>query len=150
MYTVSNCFVRSVCWYSCRCRSAAIVNYTLIVVYSMLLVTGSQSKNVSCFCLDMAQWRSLIGQSLCNAIYCSNMGFNVYLCSRWNGHVEYIETTPYGVYLQWWTTSLKSLIYKRNSKGPRIDPWGTPQLMVPAGADQSEKLPLTFTRSLQL
>jgi hypothetical protein len=33
------------------------VNYTLyiIVVYSMLLVTGSQSKNVSCFCLDIAQ-----------------------------------------------------------------------------------------------
>jgi hypothetical protein len=31
------------------------VNYTLIVVYSMLFVTGSQSKNVSCFCLDMAQ-----------------------------------------------------------------------------------------------
>jgi hypothetical protein len=30
------------------------VNYTLIVVYTMLLVTGSQSKNVSCFCLDMA------------------------------------------------------------------------------------------------
>jgi hypothetical protein len=30
-------------------------NYTLIVIYSMLLVTGSQSKNVSCFCLDMAQ-----------------------------------------------------------------------------------------------
>jgi hypothetical protein len=30
------------------------VNYTLIVVYSMLF-TGSQSKNVSCFCLDMAQ-----------------------------------------------------------------------------------------------
>jgi hypothetical protein len=27
------------------------VNYALIVVYSMLLVTGSQSKNVSCFCL---------------------------------------------------------------------------------------------------
>jgi hypothetical protein len=42
------------------------VNYTLIVVYTMLLVTSSQSKNVSCFCLDMAQWRSLIGQSLCN------------------------------------------------------------------------------------
>jgi hypothetical protein len=32
------------------------------VVYSMLVVTGSQSKNV-CFCLDMAQWRSPIGQS---------------------------------------------------------------------------------------
>jgi hypothetical protein len=33
------------------------VNYTLIVIVvcSMLLVTGSQSKNVSCFCLDMAQ-----------------------------------------------------------------------------------------------
>jgi hypothetical protein len=32
------------------------VNYTLIVIYSsMLLVTGSQSKNVSFFCLDMAQ-----------------------------------------------------------------------------------------------
>jgi hypothetical protein len=31
------------------------VNYTLIVIYSILLVTGSQSKNVSCFCLDMAQ-----------------------------------------------------------------------------------------------
>jgi hypothetical protein len=31
------------------------VNYTLIVIYSTLLVTGSQSKNVSCFCLDMAQ-----------------------------------------------------------------------------------------------
>jgi hypothetical protein len=31
------------------------VNYTLIVIYSMLLVIGSQSKNVSCFCLDMAQ-----------------------------------------------------------------------------------------------
>jgi hypothetical protein len=34
------------------------VNYTLIDVYTMLLETGSQSKNVSCFC-----------QSLCNAIY---------------------------------------------------------------------------------
>jgi hypothetical protein len=33
----------------------AHVNYTLIVIYSMLLVTGNQSKNVSCFCLDMAQ-----------------------------------------------------------------------------------------------
>jgi hypothetical protein len=31
------------------------VNYTLIVVYTMPLVTCSQSKNVSCFCLDMAQ-----------------------------------------------------------------------------------------------
>jgi hypothetical protein len=31
------------------------VNYMLIVIYSMLLVTGSQSKNVSCFCLDMTQ-----------------------------------------------------------------------------------------------
>jgi hypothetical protein len=31
------------------------VNYTLIVVCTMLLVTGSQSKNVSCFCLDMTQ-----------------------------------------------------------------------------------------------
>jgi hypothetical protein len=50
------------------------VNYTLIVAYSMLLATGSQSKNVSCFCLDMAQYRSLNGQSLCNAIYWSNMG----------------------------------------------------------------------------
>jgi hypothetical protein len=58
------------------------VNYMLIVIYSMLLATGSQSKNVSCFCLDMAQWRSLIGQSLCNAIYWSNMGFSVYWCSR--------------------------------------------------------------------
>jgi hypothetical protein len=31
------------------------VNYTLVVVYTMamLLVTGSQSKNVSCFCLDI-------------------------------------------------------------------------------------------------
>jgi hypothetical protein len=52
----------------------------------MLLVTGSQSKNVSCFCLDMAL--SLIGQSLCNAIYWSNMGFRVYWCSRWNGRIE--------------------------------------------------------------
>jgi hypothetical protein len=32
-----------------------LVNYTLIVVYTMFLVTGSQSKKVSCFCLDMAQ-----------------------------------------------------------------------------------------------
>jgi di/tricarboxylate transporter len=32
------------------------VNYTLIVIYSLLfIVTGSQSRNVSCFCLDMAQ-----------------------------------------------------------------------------------------------
>jgi hypothetical protein len=34
------------------------VKYTLIVVYTMLLVTSSQSilsKNVSCFCMDMAQ-----------------------------------------------------------------------------------------------
>jgi hypothetical protein len=31
------------------------INYTRIVVYTVLLVTGSQSKNVSCFCLDMAQ-----------------------------------------------------------------------------------------------
>jgi hypothetical protein len=33
-------------------------------------------------CLDMAQWRLLIGQSLCNAIYWSNMGFSVYWCNR--------------------------------------------------------------------
>jgi hypothetical protein len=31
------------------------VNYTIIVVYTILLVTCSLSKNVSCFCLDMAQ-----------------------------------------------------------------------------------------------
>jgi hypothetical protein len=31
------------------------INYTIIVIYSMLLVTGSQSKNVSCFFLDMAK-----------------------------------------------------------------------------------------------
>jgi hypothetical protein len=31
------------------------VNYTLVVVYTMLLVTGSQPKTVSCFCVDMAQ-----------------------------------------------------------------------------------------------
>jgi hypothetical protein len=36
----------------------------IIVIYSMLLVTGSQSKNISCLCLVMAQWRSLVGQSL--------------------------------------------------------------------------------------
>jgi hypothetical protein len=30
-------------------------NYTLIFIYSMLLVTGSQSKIVSWFCMDMAQ-----------------------------------------------------------------------------------------------
>jgi hypothetical protein len=39
----------------------------------MFLVTSSQSKNVSCFCLDMAQLRSLIGQSLCNTIYWSRV-----------------------------------------------------------------------------
>jgi hypothetical protein len=61
------------------------INYTVIVIYSMLLVmlvTGSQSKNVSCFCLDMAQYRSLIGQSLCNAIYWSDLGFSAYWRSR--------------------------------------------------------------------
>jgi hypothetical protein len=26
------------------------------------------------------------------------MGFSVYWCSRLNGHIEYIETTAYGVY----------------------------------------------------
>jgi hypothetical protein len=31
------------------------VNYILIVVYTIPLVTCSQSKNVSCFCLDTAQ-----------------------------------------------------------------------------------------------
>jgi hypothetical protein len=36
------------------------VNYTLIVICSMLLVTSSQSRNVS----------------LCHAIYWSNMGFS--------------------------------------------------------------------------
>jgi hypothetical protein len=76
------------------------VNYILIVVYSMLLATGSQSRNVSCFCLDMAQLRSLIGQSLCNAIYWSNMGFSVYWCSCWYGRIEYIETTAYGVQIR--------------------------------------------------
>jgi hypothetical protein len=52
------------------------VNYTLTVVYttSMLLVTGSQSKNVSSFYL----------------------GFSVYWCSRLNGRIEYIETIAGG------------------------------------------------------
>jgi hypothetical protein len=68
------------------------VNYTLIIVYAMLLVTGSQSKNVSCICLDMAQWRSLIGQSLCNAIYWSNMGFSVYFWQL--RHINYTLSAP--------------------------------------------------------
>jgi hypothetical protein len=39
------------------------VNYKLMVIYSMLLVTGSQSKKVSCFCLDMAHCdRRLVNQ----------------------------------------------------------------------------------------
>jgi hypothetical protein len=52
------------------------VNYTHIVVYAIPLVTCSQSKNVSCFAW-MAQQQSLIGQSLCTAIYWSNMGFSL-------------------------------------------------------------------------
>jgi hypothetical protein len=35
------------------------VNYTLIVIYSMLLVTGSQSKNISCFCLSTPKTRKI-------------------------------------------------------------------------------------------
>jgi hypothetical protein len=54
------------------------VNYTLIVVYSIVLVTGSQSKNVMFLPGYGPIRRSLIGQSLCNAIYWSNMGFSVY------------------------------------------------------------------------
>jgi hypothetical protein len=41
------------------------VNYTLKVVYTMLLVTGSQSKNVSCFCIGngpiaIADWLIIV------------------------------------------------------------------------------------------
>jgi hypothetical protein len=41
------------------------VNYTLIVVYTMLLVTGSQSRNVSCFLpgygpIAIADWSSIL------------------------------------------------------------------------------------------
>jgi hypothetical protein len=61
--------------YACQLHTYSCLHYALD------LVTGNQSKNVSCFCLDMAEWRSLIGQSLCNVIYWSNMGFSVYWCS---------------------------------------------------------------------
>jgi hypothetical protein len=75
------------------------VNYT--VDYSMLLVTDSQSKNVSCFCLDMAQWRSLIGQSLCNAMW--SIGQTWVLASigavveMGIYNIEYIETTAWSL-----------------------------------------------------
>jgi hypothetical protein len=41
------------------------VKYTPIVVYNMLFVTGSQSKNISCFCLDhgpiaIADWSIIV------------------------------------------------------------------------------------------
>jgi hypothetical protein len=44
------------------------INYTLIVIYSMLLVTGIQSKNVSCFLpgygpIAIADW-SIVVQCL--------------------------------------------------------------------------------------
>jgi hypothetical protein len=56
------------------------VNYTVIVVYVMLLVTGSQSKNVflpGYGPIAIADWSIIV-----NAIYWSNMGFSVYWCSR--------------------------------------------------------------------
>jgi hypothetical protein len=40
------------------------VNYTLIVVYTMLLGTGSQSKNVSCFCLDFLPGKFTVGRGV--------------------------------------------------------------------------------------
>jgi hypothetical protein len=118
------------------------VNYTPIVVYSMLLVTGSQSKNVSCFCLDMAQLRSLIGQSLCNAIYWSNMGFCVYWCSRWNGHIEYIETTAYGVLTFTMPNSVSRKLLTRTP--PKTSPPNQCE-MPPRAGSQSEAF---FTRTL--
>jgi hypothetical protein len=39
------------------------VNYAPIVVYTLLLVTSSQLKNISCFCLDMtaiADWSIIV------------------------------------------------------------------------------------------
>jgi hypothetical protein len=54
-----------------------LVNYILIliVVYSMLLVTGSQSKKHVMFLPGYG----LHVIALCNAIYWSNMGFSVLL-----------------------------------------------------------------------
>jgi hypothetical protein len=39
-------------------RTLGATNYTnqdMLVNYTLIFVNGSQSKNVSCFCLDMAQ-----------------------------------------------------------------------------------------------
>jgi hypothetical protein len=62
----------------------------------------------------MAQWRSLIGQSLCNAIYWSNIGFSVYWCSRLNGHIEYIETTAYSPAVGMHAMGLSKFTFKKN------------------------------------
>jgi hypothetical protein len=68
-----------------------------LYLFSMLLVTGAQSKNVLCFCLDMAQCRSLIGQSLCNAVYWSNIGFSASIGAvvEMGVLISTIETTAY-------------------------------------------------------
>jgi hypothetical protein len=55
MLVLSGVLNKNFGYYEQREPDYMCVNYTLIVVYFMLLVTGSQSKNVSCFCLDMAQ-----------------------------------------------------------------------------------------------
>jgi hypothetical protein len=73
-------------------------NYTIIFIYSMLLVTGSQSKNVSSFCLDMAQ----SDRGLVNHCAMPSIGQTWDLASigavvEMGVLISTIETTAYGV-----------------------------------------------------
>jgi hypothetical protein len=79
------------------------VNSTLIVVYTMLLVTGSQSKNVSFFCLDMTQYsdRRLVNHCAMPSIgqtwRLASIGAVVYMAHAQEHHSHSMKMNDWGM-----------------------------------------------------
>ena len=94
----------------------AISMYSVLVTLILNLFAVSQSLTISSFELTDS-WTSL-KQAPVTEMFVSSANILVFAWFRQHG---------------------RSLIYRRNSKGPRIEPWGTPHVIIP----ESDSTPFT-------
>ena len=138
-FTLFSLMDRSLTWY-CQVRFVSIFTpmyLTLSVGYSLLPHDFIFKSPSSFFCLDLKITISFFF-TLNEVLFAFNpltRCFKSVLTSLFNFLIQLLTYKTLVSSAKWWTLQkfiawLRSLIYDKNRRGPRTDPWGTPQFIV--------------------
>ena len=130
---------RSLRWY-CQLRFVSIFTptyLTLSVGYSLLPHNSIFKSPSSFFCLDLKITISVFF-TLSEILFAFNQltrCFKSALTCLFSFLIELLRHNRLVSSAKWWTLQnfiawLRSFIYNKNSRGPKTDPWGTPQFIV--------------------